>query len=105
MIALDSQVVLKYIDCDMPFRRMTIRDRKKTKAPLIENLAGLCDRLAAQTDENTADAAGAGNAPRAERDPLQISIWFIDAFGLIKAKGIDQTESGIGFKLESVSSL
>ena len=65
LIALDSQVALKYIDCDMPFRRMTIQDRKKTKASFIENFARLCDRLATQTDENAADAAGAGNAPSA----------------------------------------
>jgi len=36
---------------------------------------------------------------------LQISIYFIDAFGLIEAKGIDHTESGIGFKLKSFSIL
>ena len=79
-----------------------MQDSKKTKAQLVEELAELRARLAALSSSDAAPATDEGedSRPRLTRSEIQTSIQFIGDFGLVEAKGLDLSDSGIGFELE-----
>jgi hypothetical protein len=81
-----------------------MQDSKKTKAQLIEELAELKNRLAELTgepsDETTETTETTDSHPRSTRNEIKTAIQLIGDFGLVEAKGLDLSDSGIGFELE-----
>ncbi len=71
-------------------------EQKRNKSQLIEELNKLKEQIATLE----AELAEQTNAPRSERNELATSIQFIGDFGLVDAKGIDLSASGIGFEVD-----
>lgn len=77
------------------------RTAKKTKAQLIEELAELKNRLAELTGEPSDKTTETTDShPRSTRNEIKTAIQLIGDFGLVEAKGLDLSDSGIGFELE-----
>ena len=78
-----------------------MQDSKKTKAQLIEELAELKNRLAELTGEPSDKTTETTDShPRSTRNEIETAIQLIGDFGLVEAKGLDLSDSGIGFELE-----
>ena len=75
-----------------------MQDSKKTKDQLIEELAELRTRLDSLT--GTAPDEQADSQHRLDRKEIKTSIQFIGDFGLVEARGLDVSDSGIGFEIE-----
>ena len=78
-----------------------MQDSKKTKAQLIEELAELKNRLAELTGEPSDEITETTDShPRSTRNEIETAIQLTGDFGLVEAKGLDLSDSGIGFELE-----
>ena len=72
-----------------------MRDEDKTKQQLIAELQALRAELDDRADSNDETAPA-----RAQRRPTETPIAFVATFDLLKARGVDVSDTGIGFETD-----